>query len=72
MTTTHDQRLKAIKSDLRRRGYHPAPKYGKGEWMHADCTGVSIRFHPTLGWYWFPFVNWTLLVRSVKQAVATR
>lgn len=65
-----DQRLKAIKADLRRRGYRPAPKYGEGEWVRDDCTVASVRLHPTLGWYWLPFISWTLLQRDVKRAVA--
>lgn len=69
---TQDQRLKAIKADLRRRGYRPAPKYGAGEWIHEDCTVASVRFDPKLGWYWLPFVNWTLLHREVKRSVAKR
>lgn len=69
-TGAHYKRLEAIKKDLRRRGYRPAPKYGKGEWVNADCTVASIRFDPSLGWYWLPFVSWTLLHRDVKRAVA--
>ncbi len=65
--------LNAIKRQFRAAGYHPAPKYGKGEWVHKnDCTIRSIRFAPTLGWHWVPSISRTLLIRAVRRDVAAR
>ncbi len=70
---TQAQKLKAIKADMRRRGYHPAPRYGAGEWVHRrDCTMRTLKLDATLGWFWVPSVNWTLLCRSVRRDVAAR
>ena len=70
---THAHKLAAIKADCRRLGYHPAPRYGKGEWVHSDdCTMRTVKFDASLGWYWVPSVSWTLLCRSVRRDVAAR
>lgn len=70
---TPDQHLKAIKADLRRRGYRPAPNYRDGEWIHEDCTVATIRWSDDLqSWYWLPFVSWALLHRDIRRTVAGR
>lgn len=69
---TPAQRLKAMKHQFRADGYHPAPKYGKGEWVHEDCTVRSIRHDPQLGWYYVPSVSWMLLCRAARKSVAAR
>lgn len=68
-TGAHYQRLTGIKKQCRFAGYHPAPKYGKGEWVHRDdCTVRSIRFDATVGWFWVPSVSRALLCRAVRKA----
>lgn len=65
--------LNAIKRQFRAAGYHPAPKYGKGEWVNADGYRIrSIRFAPKIGWHWVPSISRTLLMRAVRRDVAAR
>ncbi len=69
----HSKRLTEIKKHARAAGYHPAPKYGNGEWVHRDdCTIRSIRFAPKIGWHWVPSISRTLLMRAVRRDVAAR
>ena len=42
--STPKQALAEIKARLRAQGYHPAPRYGRGVWVHRDdCTVAEIK-----------------------------
>ena len=69
---TPDAKLKAIKRTMRADGYRNVNRFGIGEWVHQDCTVRTVRWSDLLGWYFVPSVSWTLLCRSVRQAVAGR
>ena len=55
MTETK-QALAAIKARLREQGYHPAPRYGKGVWVHRDdCTVAEIKQEEDYGVWWVAY-----------------
>ena len=46
------KRLQPIYARLRREGYHPSPKHGRGIWLHrSDATMVTVSWRSEFALY---------------------
>ncbi len=73
MKSHHNRQLAATKAKFRRDGFYPAPRLGKGEWVHKDDARVrTLRYDDVLGWSWRASVSPARMIQQARAAVAAR